>query len=138
MYIGLEGLYVSAVAFKFNDVAASAASSDVPLWVFLVALALMLTALALTARAVAVETWEGLALALPLAEKLEVDPQSEEAFLLDRCHDYSVSASTNSDINDTKANRLEKAGWFIFAAIGVHGAGILWGIGKSLICTYGG
>lgn len=119
--LGVEGLFIGAVAFKFADVSRLAEAIQVPPGVFLVSLTLTLVALTATIRAIAIRTHEGLAHPRELATKLEQAPDDEAAFLLHRCMDYAVAAENNSEVNDKRASALNWAGWLVFTAIIVLG-----------------
>jgi hypothetical protein len=133
-YFGLEGLYIGAVAFKYSDVMETAVDMKVPPQVFLATLSLVLLALILTMRAVAIRVSEGLAEPQQLAEKLEQNPDDEATFLLDRCMDYAVATQNNSAVNDKRATALTWSGWLLFAAIGAHGVAIAFGLFRNLTC----
>jgi hypothetical protein len=133
-YFGLEGLYIGAVAFKYSDVMKTAGDMKVPPQLFLGTLTLVLIALVLTMRAVAIRVTEGLSEPKELAEKLERDPDDEGTFLLHRCMDYAVATQKNSAVNDQRATALEWSGWLLFGAIGAHGLAIAFGLFKNLAC----
>lgn len=141
-YIGIEGLYIGAVAFKYSDVATTARDLHVPAAVFLLVLAVMIIALVTTIWSVSIKTGEGLA----DPEKLTPDlnpPYDEVAFLKERCIDFGVAVKFNSQVNEKRARALWLSGILIFLAIAVLGvavvlamirdAGWLTGL-RSLVC----
>jgi len=125
LYITINTVYLSALAFKATDFLGFAKEFKVPTWLFLLAAAVLVLALALSILAIRIREYEGITDPEKVIDSFGEHPPSDEDFFDDRIADFAVAANRNSTQNDTVAAHLFWASIALLIGVLIHFASIL-------------
>lgn len=120
LYITIITIYLGALAFKISDFLSFAKEFKVPVWLFLLAAAVLVVALALSILAIRIRDYEGITDPEQVIHSFGEKPPKNEDFFDDRIADFAVAANRNSTQNNTVAVNLFWSSWALFIGVLIH------------------